>query len=106
MAALFLAATLAISPARSNGQESNEGSRKVLSRVSPQCSEIARRMRITGVVKAEVLVSPNGTVKSVQIKGGHPVLAQAAQAALLKWKWEPTAHETQESIEIKFTKPD
>jgi len=46
-------------------------------------------MRIAGVVKAEVLVSPNGTVKNVEIKGGHPLLAQAAQMTILKWKWEP-----------------
>jgi outer membrane biosynthesis protein TonB len=63
-------------------------------------------MRITGVVKAEVLVSPNGTVKNVKIKGGHPLLAQAAQMALLKWKWGPAPHETRELLEIKFNNPD
>lgn len=106
MTALFLACALVLSPVRSRGQEASEGSRKVLNRVSPQCPEIARRMRITGVVKAEVLVSPNGTVKKVEIKGGHPLLAQAAQTALLKWKWEPAPQETRELVEIKFNSPD
>ena len=80
-----------------------------MNRVSPESPEIARRMRIAGVVKAEVLVSPNGTVKNVEIKGGHPghpVLAQAAQMAILKWKWEPAPHETRELLEIKFNNPD
>ena len=34
------------------------------------------------------------------------MLAQAAEAALLKWKWEPAPHETQELLEIKFNSPD
>ena len=106
MTVLFLAGAVVFSPAPSYGQEVSEGSRKVLNRVSPQCPEIARRMRIAGVVKAEVLVSPNGTVKNVEIKGGHPLLAQAAQMAILKWKWEPAPQETRELLEIKFNNPD
>jgi len=78
----------------------------VVNRVSPHYPEIARRMRITGVVRAEITVSPSGTAKNVEIKGGHPMLAQAAEAALLKWKWEPAPHETQELLEIKFNSPD
>jgi TonB family protein len=106
MAALFLAGAVVFSPARSYGQEASESSRKVLNRVSPECPEIARRMRIAGVVKAEVLVTPNGTVKNIAIKGGHPLLVQAAQMAILKWKWEPAPHETRELLEIKFNNPD
>ena len=75
MIALFLAGAVVFSPARSYSQEVSESSRKVLNRASPECPEIARRMRIAGVVKAEVLVSPNGTVKIVEIKGGRKPLA-------------------------------
>lgn len=59
-------------------------------------------MNIRGLVKVEVLVSPNGTVKSVLVKGGHPMLAQSAVTAVGHWKFEPAAHETKEQIEIKF----
>ena len=106
MTALFLAGAAVFSPARFYGQEASESSRKVLNRVSPECPEIARRMRIAGVVKAEVLVTANGTVKNIAIKGGHPLLAKAAQMAILKWKWEPTPHETRELLEIRFNNPD
>src|SRR6202023_3058370 len=103
MTALFLAASAVVfCPARSYGQEAKESSRKVLNRVSPESPEIARRMRIAGAVRAEVIVAPNGTVKNIEIKGGHPLLAKAAQMAILKWKWEPTPHETRELLEIKF----
>jgi len=42
-------------------------------------------------------------VKSVEVKGGHPLFVQAAQNALREWKWEPAAHETDEIVELRFT---
>lgn len=60
-------------------------------------------MKIQGSVRADVLVAPNGTVKSIEIKGGHPLLVQSAQIALHEWKWEPAPHETHEFVELKFT---
>jgi len=47
-------------------------------------------------------VQPNGVVKSVEVKGGHPVLVRAAQDAIYKWKWAPATHETREPIEVRF----
>jgi hypothetical protein len=43
-----------------------------------------------------------GAVQLIEVKGGHPVLVDAAQHALREWKWEPTARETHESIELRF----
>ena len=63
---------------------------------------LAHSMNIRGVVKLEALVAPNGTVKSVAVKGGHPILAQSAVTAVGHWKFEPAAHETKELVEIKF----
>lgn len=51
-------------------------------------------MALQGTVKIEALVSPDGTVKETQIKGGHPVLAQAAVNSV---------RETHETVEVKFT---
>ena len=56
----------------------------------------------SGVIKAEALVEANGVVKSVELKGGNPVLGRAAQNAIYKWKWAPAAHQTREPIEVKF----
>jgi TonB family protein len=101
--ALFvLLSILAVAP-RGSAQESEERERKILSRVAPQYPNLARSMNIKGSVRAVVLVAPNGTVKSVEVKGGHPVLADAAQAALRQWKFEPALKETYEIIEIRFT---
>lgn len=60
-------------------------------------------MALQGTVKLEVLVSPDGTVKETQIKGGHPVLAQAAVNCVRRWKWEPAARESHETVEVKFS---
>jgi TonB family protein len=83
-------------------QEQTDAGRKITSRVMPRYPEIARTMNLRGSVKVEALVKPNGVVKSVDVKGGHPVLVRAAQEAIYRWKWEPSAHETREPIEVKF----
>jgi len=59
-------------------------------------------VNIRGGVRVVALVAPNGTVKSVEVKGGHPLLAEAAQNALRQWKFEPASKETYEIVEIRF----
>ena len=102
LALLILAPILVLTPNRLFSQEHTEGTRKILTRVAPQYPTLARSMRIQGSVKADVLVASNGTVKSVEVKGGHPLLAQSAQNALHEWTWEPAPRETHEIVELKF----
>jgi TonB family protein len=83
-------------------QDSSEMTRKVTSRVVPAYPELARAMNVKGSVRLQVVVAPNGTAKSVKVIGGHPVLAQAAERAVQKWKWERVAHDTSEPIELRF----
>jgi protein TonB len=86
-------------------QEIVAGSRRVLTRTNPQYPATAIQFHLGGTVKAEALVTPNGTVKSVKVKGGHPLLAAAAENAIRQWKWETTPRETQETVEVRF-KPE
>jgi TonB family protein len=88
--------------AQQEQQDQPESVRKVVNRVVPQYPELARTMNLKGTVRVEALVLPNGSVKSVEVKGGHPVLAQAAENAIHKWKWQPAKTETREPIEVKF----
>jgi TonB family protein len=99
--AVFVA-SLMFAPGRILAQDHVEGARKIVTRAAPVYPGLARSMNIQGSVKADVLVAPNGTVKSVEIKGGHPLLVQAAQNALREWKWEPGPRETHEIVELKF----
>jgi TonB family protein len=83
-----------------------ETQRKITNRVVPAYPELARKANMRGAVKAEVLVAPDGRVKSVVTKGGNPVLIQAAEHAIYKWQWAPAKHETRETIEVKFDPGD
>lgn len=76
--------------------------RRAKSRVEPVYPDLARRMNISGTVKVEVVVLPNGTVKDARVVGGHPVLAGAAVDAARKWRFEPAATENKGVIEFKF----
>jgi TonB family protein len=100
-ATLLLLSTLVL-PAALFGQEDVAPARKILNQVTPQYPQIARNMNLKGSVRAEAVVEPNGIVKTVEVKGGHPLLVRAAQSAIYKWRWAPAAHETREPIEVKF----
>ena len=81
----------------------SESSRKVVSRMAPAYPDLARRMFISGTVKVEATVSPNGRVKSTKVIGGSPVLTKAALDALQSWKWESASSESKELVELTFS---
>lgn len=85
------------------GQAQEAGKRRLLDHAAPAYPALARRMALEGVVRVDALVTPDGKVKSAEIKGGSPVLTQAALDAVRQWKWEPTTRETREIVEVKFT---
>jgi len=90
-------------PIPARGQAQNEEIvRRAKTRVQPVYPELARKMNITGTVKIEVVVAPNGTVKDARIVGGHPVLATAALDAAKKWRFEPASTESSGVIDFKF----
>jgi TonB family protein len=102
LAALAILSSLFIaSPLQS--QQDSSGKRRVVERTAPAYPSLARNMALSGVVRVEAVVSPEGGVKAVDIKGGHPVLAQAVVNAVRKWRWEPASHESRESVEVRFS---
>ena len=98
---LLLAGVIAILPTQARAQETSEA-RKVLLKTPAVYPTLARSMNIRGVVKIEAQVLPNGSVKAMNVKGGHPLLTQSAVTAVGHWKFEPAPKETKELIEIKF----
>ena len=100
--AILLFATALVLFSRTQAQESSEGARKVLVQTAAVYPTLARSMNIRGTVKLLALVAPNGTVKKIDVVGGHPLLTQSAVTAVGHWKFEPGPKETKESIEIKF----
>jgi TonB family protein len=84
------------------GQQSDELTRKIKNKVQPVYPDVARRMGIAGTVKVQVVVAPNGSIKSTKLVGGHPLLANAALDAVKKWRFEPASEETTGIVEFKF----
>jgi len=85
-----------------SAQESSDASRKVLVQTPAVYPTLARSMNIRGTVKLQAQVAPNGTVKKIDVLGGHPLLTQSAVTAVGHWKFEPAPRETKEAVEIKF----
>jgi len=88
--------------ARAQQTTNDEIVRRAKSKVAPVYPELARKMNITGTVKVEVVVAPNGAVKDARVVGGHPVLANAALDAVKKWRFEPASTESTGIIDFKF----
>jgi TonB family protein len=74
--------------------------RRILDRVAPVYP--ANNATLQGVVRIDALVAPDGRVKTVAVKGGHPLLARAAADAVRRWRWEAAARESHDSGEVKF----
>ena len=87
-----------------NGQTTvvEEGKRKAKNKVNPTYPELARRMNIGGKVKIEVVIAPDGHVKSSRVLGGHPVLVQPCMDAVKEWRFESAPEETIQVIEFNF----
>jgi TonB family protein len=96
----------AASSTRSGGESGiavqADGTRSIKFRVVPEYPDIAAKMKLTGSVQVQALVRPDGTVKEVHVIGGHPVLADAVQRAVMKWRFEPGPQETKELLRIDF----
>lgn len=80
----------------------DDSKRKVKTKTAPAYPELAKRMNVSGKVKIEVIITPDGKVRSTRVIGGHPLLVQACQDAVKEWKFVPATEETTQVIEFDF----
>ena len=97
---LVLAAMMFLHPVHSHTQGA---ARRLVDQTVPAYPTLARNLALERVVKVDALVKSDGSVKTVDVKGGHPVLAQAAAKAVLNWKWEAATRESHEIVEVRFS---
>lgn len=81
---------------------SDDSRRKVKTKVTPSYPELARRMNVTGKVKIEVIIAPDGHVRSAKAIGGHPLLVQSCLDAMKDWKFAPGPEESTQIFEFSF----
>lgn len=83
-----------------SGQASRE--RGLMSRVEPEYPEMLKRMGIGGTVRLQLVISPKGTVESVVVKGGNPILGEAAAKAASQWIYAVAPTQTTTEVTIPF----
>jgi len=89
---------LALAPSPLSAQEE----RRALSKSVPEYPELARRMKLAGIVKVEITIAPNGAVLKAVVVGGHPLLGESAVAAAKRWKFAPSGAESTQILSFKF----
>jgi protein TonB len=102
--ALVLAGALA-APRQCSGPDAvaDSAKRKVKTRVMPDYPSLAKQMKVTGRVKIETTIAADGHVSNTKVVGGSPLLVNSALDAVKKWRFEPAAKESTETIEFDFT---
>lgn len=83
-------------------EQETDVARPIKSRIAPVYPELAHKMNLGGTVKLIVTVKPDGTKKSIEVLGGNPVLVNAAEYAVSRWRWVPAPHETREIVQLRF----
>jgi protein TonB len=63
---------------------------KLVNRVQPVYPPLARQTRISGTVRLHALISKTGSVESLEVLSGHPLLVRAAMDAVQQWRYQPT----------------
>ncbi|MGH9495472.1 MAG: energy transducer TonB [Candidatus Sulfotelmatobacter sp.] len=76
--------------------------RKVVTRIEPDYPDALKRLYIGGVVRVEVQVAPNGSVKTAKLLGGSPILGQSTMKAVKQWKYAPAAAEETLTVKVDF----
>ncbi len=94
----FLAIALTLSAANLPAQDA----RKVISNPVPPYPEVAKKFRLSGSVKVQVVIAADGHIKSVRPIGGHPILVDAVKETLKDWKYAPAGSETTTVLEFNF----
>ena len=75
---------------------------QALHRVEPEYPQIARAMRLEGVVELVGVIGVDGRMREVRVLSGHPILAREALKAVSQWTYEPT---TLNGVPVEVTGP-
>lgn len=86
----------------------NVQSSKLVHRPVPLYPQEAKDARIQGTVRYNVVINYDGTVKSLTLVSGHPLLVPSATEAVRQWRYQPTllngqAVEVVTQVDVNFT---
>ena len=90
VAVLLMAIGMFVRPLMVQAQQ--DDLRKLRKSVAAAYPELARKNNIHGIVRLQIVITPDGRVKETKPLGGNPVLVDAFTQAVLKWEYEPAGH--------------
>ena len=79
-----------------------DGDRRLITRIEPEYPDALKKLYIGGVVRVEVQVAANGTVKNTKLLGGSPILGQSTMKAVKQWKYVPAAADETLTVKVEF----
>jgi TonB family protein len=91
-----------VMPLAAQARDENSSDRRLVTRIEPEYPDALKRLYIGGVVRLEVLVAPNGVVKSTKLLGGSPILGQSTMKAVKQWRYAPAAAEETLTVKLEF----
>ena len=79
----------------------------LIHRVEPEYPQAAKWIHLSGTVVLRARIGTDGEVHELETVSGNPLLAQAARAAVLQWRYRPTmlngqAVEVETQITVNF----
>jgi len=80
----------------------------LIHRVDPVYPALARQIHLEGTVQLHAIIGRDGTIQSLEVLSGHPLLIQSARDAVRQWRYRPTllngeAVEVETSITVIYT---
>jgi TonB family protein len=87
------------------GRQAGKSERRLVTRVEPEYPETLRKLHIGGVVRLQVTISPQGSVESVFVLGGNPILGESAVNAVKQWVYAPSGGRSTMEVSIPFEAP-
>ena len=75
---------------------------KVLKKVVPAYPDILKKMNVSGTVRVEVTINPDGSVKDVENRGGNAIFVDSVAAAVHNWKYAPADHQRTTEVSVTF----
>jgi len=80
----------------------------IIKKVAPKYPDKARKAGVEGIVHLHVVIAKNGSMLSVEVVSGDPLLVDAAVKAVRKWRYKPSLMngepvEIDTTIDVEFT---
>ncbi len=80
----------AITEAQPIRRGGNVQAANLIYQVNPVYPPFARQIRVQGAVVMEAVINKGGSIESLRVVSGHPLLNQAALDAVSQWRYRPT----------------